>query len=129
MKCQETLNEVFRQVFANPKLDITPELTPNDIDGWDSMAHVNLIAAVELRFKSMDDFHPERVADQVAPLRKLVETRQRLSDLLSKMDGNDRLDELLQEVMSSTEKVEQLAKEAGVEKSAPAEGEEPKKED
>jgi type VI secretion system protein ImpB len=74
------------------------------------------------------DFHPERVADQVEPLRKLVEVRQRLSDLLSKMDGNDRLEELLQDVMASTEKVEQLAKEAGVEKSA-AEEEETKKEE
>ena len=84
--------------------------------------------AVELKFKSMDDFHPERVADQVEPLRKLVETRQRLSDLLSKMDGNDKLDELLQDVMTSTEKIEQLAKDAGVEKSA-AGGEETKKEE
>ncbi len=73
--------------------------------------------AVELRFKSMDDFHPERVAQQVEPLRKLVEVRQRLSDLVSKLDGNDRLEELLQDVLSSTEKVEQLAKDAGVEKS------------
>jgi type VI secretion system protein ImpB len=84
--------------------------------------------AVELKFKSMDDFHPERVADQVEPLRKLVEARHRLSDLLSKMDGNDRLEELLQDVMASTEKVEQLAKEAGVEKPA-AEEEETKKEE
>jgi type VI secretion system protein ImpB len=74
--------------------------------------------AVELKFKSMADFHPERIADQVDPLRKLVETRQRLSDLLSKMDGNDKLEELLQDVMTSTEKIEQLAKDAGVEKSA-----------
>jgi type VI secretion system protein ImpB len=73
--------------------------------------------AVELKFKSMDDFHPERIADQVDPLRKLVEARQRLSDLLSKMDGNDRLEELLQDVVASTEKVEQLARDAGVEKS------------
>ena len=84
--------------------------------------------AVELKFKSMDDFHPERIADQVDPLKKLVETRQRLSDLLSKMDGNDRLEELLQEVVTSTEKVEQLAKDAGVEKSS-EEDEETKKEE
>jgi type VI secretion system protein ImpB len=84
--------------------------------------------AVELRFRSMDDFHPEQVADQVAPLRKLVETRRRLSDLLSKLDGNDKLEELLQDVLASTEKVEQLAKEAGVAKAA-AEGAEPKKEE
>lgn len=71
---------------------------------------------VELRFKSMDDFHPEQVANQVEPLRKLVEARRRLSDLLSKLDGNDKLDELLQKVIASTDSLQKLGKEAGVEK-------------
>lgn len=84
--------------------------------------------AVELRFRSMEDFHPEQIADQVQPLRKLVETRRRLSDLLSKLDGNDKLVELLQDVLASTEKVGQLAKEAGVATSAAA-GKESKKEE
>ncbi len=70
--------------------------------------------AVELRFKSLDDFHPERVVQQVEPLRKLVETRRRLSDLLNKLDGNDRLDELLQEVIASTDSLLQLGTETGV---------------
>ena len=72
--------------------------------------------AVDLRFKSMDDFHPERVAEQIDPLRKLVEARKRLSDLLSKLDGNDKLDELLQDVISSTDSLKKLGKEAGVAK-------------
>jgi type VI secretion system protein ImpB len=70
--------------------------------------------AVDLRFKSMDDFHPERVADQVTPLRKLVEARRRLSDLLNKLDGNDRLAELLQDVIASTDSLQKLGEEAGV---------------
>ena len=69
--------------------------------------------AVELRFKSMDDFHPERVAEQVGPVRKLVEARKRLSEMLNKLDGNDKLDELLQDVISSTDSLEKLSKEAG----------------
>ena len=72
--------------------------------------------AVELNFKSMDDFHPENVAQQVDPIRKLVETRKRLSDLLSKLDGNDKLEELLQDVLSSTESIEKLGSEIGVKK-------------
>ena len=72
--------------------------------------------AVELRFKSMDDFHPERVAEQVGPVRKLVEARKRLSEMLNKLDGNDKLDELLQDIISSTESLEKLNKEAGAEK-------------
>ncbi|MCJ7600163.1 MAG: type VI secretion system contractile sheath small subunit [Desulfobulbaceae bacterium] len=72
--------------------------------------------AVELRFKSMDDFHPERVAEQITPVRKLVEARRRLSELLNKLDGNDKLDELLQDVISNTDSLQKLGKEAGVEK-------------
>ena len=72
---------------------------------------------VELRFKSIDDFHPERVADQVTPIRKLVEARQRLSDLAGKLDGNDTLDDLLQDVISSTDSIQKLGEEIGVGKS------------
>ncbi len=72
--------------------------------------------AVELRFKSMDDFHPERIAEQIPPVRKLVEARRKLSELLNKLDGNDRLDELLQDVISNTDSLEKLGQEAGVEK-------------
>jgi type VI secretion system protein ImpB len=72
--------------------------------------------AVELRFKSIDDFHPERVADQITPVRKLVEARQKLSDLLNRLDGNDKLDELLQDVMASTDSLQKLGDEVGIEK-------------
>jgi type VI secretion system protein ImpB len=69
---------------------------------------------VELRFKSMDDFHPESVVRQITPLRKLLEARQRLSDLLSKLDGNEKLEELLQNVITSTESMQKLGEEAGI---------------
>ena len=70
--------------------------------------------AVDLRFKSMDDFHPEHVAEQIPPLRKLVEARKRLSDLLGKLDGNEKLEELLQDVISSTDSLKKLGEEAGI---------------
>jgi len=44
----------------------------------------------------------------------MVEARQKLSDLLNKLDGNDKLDELLQGVIASTESLQQVGKEAGV---------------
>jgi type VI secretion system protein ImpB len=72
--------------------------------------------AVELRFKSIDDFHPEKVADQVAPVKKLVEARQKLSELLNKLDGNDKLDELLQDVIASTDSLQKLGEQIGLEK-------------
>jgi acyl carrier protein len=75
MKCLEVLNEVFRQVFANPKLDVRADMTPNDIDGWDSMAHVNLIAAVELRFKLKFDTKELRKIRTVGDLGQLIDSK------------------------------------------------------
>ncbi|CAN5802969.1 type VI secretion system contractile sheath small subunit [soil metagenome] len=68
---------------------------------------------VELRFSHMDDFEPEAVARQIEPLRKLLEARQRLDSLVSKMDGNDKLEELLREVVGNTEALKRLGDETG----------------
>lgn len=68
---------------------------------------------VELRFNSIQDFEPEQVVNQVEPLRKLAEARKKLSDLMAKMDGNDRLVELMDEVIKNTDALQKLNKEAG----------------
>ncbi len=60
--------------------------------------------AVELNFKHMDDFEPAKIAQQVPALRELLEMRERLTYLQSKMEGNDKVEELMAEVMSNTEK-------------------------
>jgi len=78
---------------------------------------------LELRFNSIEDFEPERVVNQVEPLRKLAEARKKLSDLMAKMDGNDRLVELMDEVIKNTDALQKLNKEAGPET---AEGKEEK---
>jgi type VI secretion system protein ImpB len=70
---------------------------------------------VELRFNNMQDFEPDQVVQQVEPLRKLVETRKRLSDLISKMDGNDRLEELLTDVLRNTDQQQQLSSALNIE--------------
>ena len=67
---------------------------------------------LELNFKSMDDFHPEKIAQQVEPIRKLVEARNKLYNLLGKLDGNDKLETLLQDVISNTDKLEKIHKES-----------------
>ena len=69
---------------------------------------------VELRFKSIDDFHPDNVVQQVEPLRKLVEARRRLSDLLSKVDGNEKLERLLEDVLTNAERQKELGEALGV---------------
>jgi len=71
--------------------------------------------AVELNFKSLEDFDPEQVVNQVEPLRKLLDARRRLSDLVHKVDGNDKLDAALQEVVGNTEALKKLGAAAGVE--------------
>jgi len=70
--------------------------------------------AVELNFKNMDDFEPVRVAEQIAPLKELLDMRQRLTQLMSKMEGNDKLEALLSDVLGNTEKAMALAKEMGI---------------
>jgi type VI secretion system protein ImpB len=112
--------EIDRDNFDNVLAAMKPRLAFK-VDN--KLANDDTKIAVELRFKSLDDFHPEQVAQQVAPLKKLVDARLRLSELLHKLDGNDRLDELLQQVLNDTEALQQLGKQAGV---APGGGEEEK---
>jgi acyl carrier protein len=47
----EDLTAVFREVFDNNDIVLTPEMTANDIEGWDSFSHMNMIVAVEIKFK------------------------------------------------------------------------------
>lgn len=68
---------------------------------------------VELKFSHMNDFEPEQVVRQIEPLRKLLEARDRLSDLVTKMDGNDTLEQLLQDVVNNTESLKKLSSETG----------------
>ena len=63
--------------------------------------------AVELHFRSMTDFRPEAIVRQVAPLSRLLDARSKLADLRNKLAGNDRLEDILTDVLANTE---QLAK-------------------
>jgi type VI secretion system protein ImpB len=88
----------------------------------------NEMLNVELKFKSIDDFGPVAVVQQIEPLRRLFEARNRLRDLLTKLDGNDELDSILREVVASTEERAKLRGELGAnpangEAAAPAGGE------
>ena len=51
MNTMETLNGIFQTVFDDDSLRISAEMTANHIDGWDSLSHVNLITAVEMKFR------------------------------------------------------------------------------
>ena len=64
----------------------------------------------------MDDFRPEAVVEQVEPLRKLLEARTKLADLRNKLAGNDKLEDILNDVLNSTEKLAELGQQANARK-------------
>ncbi|WP_022665663.1 type VI secretion system contractile sheath small subunit [Desulfospira joergensenii] len=105
--------EIDRDNFNNVLEGMEPRLA---FRADNKLTEDDTAMAVELKFKSLEDFHPEKVARQIDPIRKLVEAREKLKGLLNKLDGNDKLDELLQDVISSTDSLEKLGKEAGVKK-------------
>jgi type VI secretion system protein ImpB len=63
---------------------------------------------VDLKFRSMDDFEPTQVARQIKPLKELLDLRTRLSDLRGSLQGNDKLDDLLQSALREPEKLDKL---------------------
>jgi len=65
--------------------------------------------AVDLRFTSIEDFDPDSVVKNVEPLRLLLEARSKLADLRNKMAGNDKLEDLLSEVLTNTQQLQTLA--------------------
>jgi type VI secretion system protein ImpB len=88
-----------------PGLNLKVENTLQD-DGTDM--------AVQLKFKSMEDFEPGRVVKQVEPLNKLLETRDKLRDLLTKIDRSEDLEGILEKVLQNTEELKRLGAEVGV---------------
>ncbi len=74
---------------------------------------------VDLDFRKLEDFEPQNRARQVKPLRELMELRTKLADLRGGLQGNEKLEELLLEAVSDTEKLERLRAELG----QPEEGE------
>lgn len=104
---RDNFNDVLARATPRLALKVQNRLTDQDTK-----------LAVELNFRHVDDFEPARVANQVEPLRQLLEMRQRLTQLLSKMEGNDKLEQLLADVMSNTEKALALAKQMGIEANA-----------
>jgi type VI secretion system protein ImpB len=69
---------------------------------------------VDLHFNEFQDFSPDKVAEQVGPLKELLELRGRLSDLRGSLQGNQNLDDLLFNAASSTEDKDRLRKELGL---------------
>jgi len=77
MELLDRLNEIFCEVFDDDDIKIAPEMTANDVDGWDSLSHVNLIVAIEtkfnVRFNQKELLKQRNVGDLMAVIqRKMV---------------------------------------------------------
>jgi type VI secretion system protein ImpB len=70
--------------------------------------------AVDLNFRSLDDFSPDAVARQVKPLRELLELRTQLADLRGSLQTNEKLDEVLQATVGDADKMAKLRSELGL---------------
>lgn len=103
---RDNFNEVLKRM--TPGLNLRVNNTLAD-DGSEM--------SVNLKFESIEDFEPAAVVDQVEPLKKLMETRDKLRDLATKIDRSDDLENVLEQVLSNTEQLKQLSGELGVEES------------
>src|SRR5262245_28530669 len=65
--------------------------------------------AVGLKFNSIEDFEPARIVEQVEPLKKLLATRDKLRDLLTKVDRSEDLEGLLERVLQNTDELKKLS--------------------
>lgn len=72
--------------------------------------------AVDLKFNGIEDFEPGRVLDQVPALKALLETRNRLRDLMSKADRSEELELLLEQVLKNKDDFEAISGQLGLKK-------------
>jgi type VI secretion system protein ImpB len=99
---RDNINEVMSNIAPQVKMKVN-----NTIEGDDSEM------SVDLKFKNMEDFEPHKIVEQVAPLKKLLETRNKLRDLLTKADRSEKLEEILEQVLSNTAALAALSGELG----------------
>ncbi len=101
---RDNFNEVMNNI--SPQVNMKVENTL-EADGSEM--------AINLDFKNMEDFEPQNIVEKVDPLKKLMETRNKLRDLLTKADRSEDLENLLEEVLSSTDALAALQGELGTE--------------
>ena len=108
----------FIQIDRDNFDDVMARMTPGlDLKAENTLKGDGSEMAVHLEFNSMDDFEPANVVKQVEPLRKLLETRDKLRDLLTKVDRSEDLENVLEQVLENTDQLKQLSADLGIEAS------------
>lgn len=104
--------QIDRDNFNDVMARIAPEL---NIKVKNTLAGDDSLLPVSLKFKSMDDFDPAQIVEQVPALKKLLETRNQLRDLMTKVDRSIDLENLLERVLQNKSELEKLSGELGIE--------------
>ncbi len=73
MEVRDKLNGIFQEVFKDNAIQIKPETTANDVEGWDSFSHVILITAIEIRFNMKFSLKEIMAFKNVGDLMKCIE--------------------------------------------------------
>lgn len=107
----------FVQIDRDNFNDVMARIAPGlNIKVDNTLAGDGSQMAVNLKFKSLEDFEPAKVAEQVPALKALLETRAKLRDLMSKVDRSDELEGLLEDVLQDKDKLAKLSSELGLDK-------------
>ncbi len=105
---RDNFDEVMASMKAGLNLRVNNTLSDDDDE-----------IAVQLQFEKLDDFSPAAVAKQVPQLAKLLQTRDKLRDLLVKIDSSSDLENILEDVVKNTENLKAIAGELGVDSEKP----------
>jgi type VI secretion system protein ImpB len=107
----------FIQIDRDSFNDVMARMTPGlNLKVDNKLADDGTQMAVGLKFNSIDDFAPARVAAQVPALKALMETRDKLRDLMSKVDRSEQLEALLEQVLKNDAELKSLSSELGLDK-------------
>ena len=107
----------FTQIDRDNFNDVMARIAPGlNMKVENTLAGDGSEMGVNLKFRSMDDFEPAKVAEQVPALKALLETRSKLRDLMSKVDNSEKLEELLDEVLQDEAKLKALSAQLGLDK-------------
>lgn len=101
---RDNFDEVLKRM--NPKLQFKVD---------NKLANDGTQFSVDLEFKSMQDFEPASIVRQVEPLNNLMATRNKLRDLMTKIDRSEELENILERVLNNNDDLQKMAKDLSVE--------------
>jgi len=107
----------FTQIDRDNFNDVMARMAPGlNLKVDNKLADDGSEMGVQLKFNSIEDFEPGRVVEQVPALKAMLETRNKLRDLMSKADRSDELEGLLEKVLQNETEMKSLSSQLGLDK-------------